>query len=109
MLDFHRSNRADLTLAVRPFEVRFHAASSTPTVRRGRKARHRNFINAASICSTAACAGWCRRASRMTWPSLIGRAIAEGRVISFPLRDAGSTSDRQDYARAVSDVKEGKV
>jgi NDP-sugar pyrophosphorylase family protein len=115
MLDFHRANGADLTLAVRPFEIQVpYGVVDTDGVRvKGvdEKPVIRNFINAGiyllnnRVCRLVPAGG------HYDMTQLIGRAVDEGlRVISFPLREYWlDIGQSEDYARAVADMKEGKV
>jgi dTDP-glucose pyrophosphorylase len=115
MLDFHRSNRADLTLAVRPFEVQvpYGVVDTDGVLVKGvdEKPVIRNFINAGIYLLNSRVCRLVPAGEPYDMTQLIGRAIAEGlRVISFPLREYWlDIGQSEDYARAVSDVKEGKV
>jgi dTDP-glucose pyrophosphorylase len=115
MLDFHRANGADLTLAVRPFEVQVpYGVVDTDGVRvRGvdEKPVIRNFINAGIYLMNSNVCRLVPAGEPYEMTQLIGRAIADGlRVISFPLREYWlDIGQSEDYARAVADMREGKV
>jgi dTDP-glucose pyrophosphorylase len=115
MLDFHRSNRADLTVAVRPFEVQvpYGVVDTDGVLVRGvdEKPVIRNFINAGIYLLNNRVCRLVPAGERYDMTQLIGRAIAEKlRVISFPLREYWlDIGQSEDYARAVADLKEGKV
>jgi dTDP-glucose pyrophosphorylase len=115
MLDFHRSNRADLTMAVRPFEVQVpYGVVETDGVRvtgLDEKPVIRSFINAGIYLLNNDVRRFVPPGQRYDMTQLIGQAIAEGlRVISFPLREYWlDVGQSEDYERAVSDVREGKV
>jgi dTDP-glucose pyrophosphorylase/CBS domain-containing protein len=115
MLDFHRANGADLTVAVRPFEIQVpYGVVDTDGVRvRGvdEKPVIRNFINAGIYLLNNRVCRLVPAGEHYDMTQLIGRAIGEGlRVISFPLREYWlDIGQSEDYARAVADMKEGKV
>ncbi len=115
MLDFHRSNQADLTLAVRPFEIQvpYGVVDTDGVLVRGvdEKPVIRNFINAGIYLLNSRVCAMVPAGVPYDMTQLIGQAIAEGRrVISFPLREYWlDIGQSEDYARAISDVKEGKV
>jgi NDP-sugar pyrophosphorylase family protein len=115
MLDFHRANRADLTVAVRPFEVQvpYGVVDTDGVLVRGvdEKPVIRNFINAGIYLLNNRVRRLVPAGERYDMTQLIGGAIAERlRVISFPLREYWlDIGQSEDYARAVADLKEGKV
>lgn len=115
MLDFHRSNHADLTVAVRPFEVQvpYGVVDTDGVFVRGvdEKPVIRNFINAGIYLLNNRVCRLVPAGERYDMTQLIGRAVAEKlRVISFPLREYWlDIGQSEDYARAVADLKEGKV
>ena len=115
MLDFHRSNNAELTLAVRPFEIQvpYGVVDTDGVMVRGvdEKPVIRNFINAGIYLLNDRICRLVPPGEPYDMTQLIGRAIAEGlRVISFPLREYWlDIGQSEDYARAIADVKEGKV
>jgi len=115
MLDFHRSNRADLTMAVRPFEVQvpYGVVDTDGILVRGvdEKPVIRNFINAGIYLLATHVCRLVPAGERYDMTQLIGRAVAERlRVISFPLREYWlDIGQSDDYARAVADLKDGKV
>jgi dTDP-glucose pyrophosphorylase/CBS domain-containing protein len=115
MFDFHRSNQADLTMAVRPFEIQVPygvvETAGVAVTRVDEKPVIRSLINAGiyllngDVCRLVPAGG------RFDMTDLIDRAIAERlRVISFPLREYWlDIGRREDYARAVSDVSNGRI
>lgn len=115
MLDFHRTNGADLTIAVRPFEIQvpYGVVDTDGLTVKGidEKPIIRNFVSAGIYLLNGDVCRFVPAGERYDMTQLIGRAIAEGlRVISFPLREYWlDIGQSDDYARAVADVKEGKV
>jgi dTDP-glucose pyrophosphorylase/CBS domain-containing protein len=115
MLDFHCSNRADLTVAVRPFEVQvpYGVVDTDGVLVRDvdEKPIIRNFINAGIYLLNTRVRRLVPAGERYDMTQLIRRAVAERfRVISFPLREYWlDIGQSDDYARAVADMKEKKV
>jgi dTDP-glucose pyrophosphorylase/CBS domain-containing protein len=115
MLEFHRSNQADLTVAVRPFEMQvpYGVVDTDGVLVRGvdEKPVIRNFINAGIYLLNNRVCRLVPAGEPYDMTQLIGRAIADSlRVISFPLREYWlDIGQSEDYARAVADLKEGKV
>jgi dTDP-glucose pyrophosphorylase/CBS domain-containing protein len=115
MLDFHRANTADMTVAVRPFEIQVpYGVVETDGVaitRVDEKPLIRYFINAGIYLLNTNVCRLVRPGERCDMTDLIGRVMAEGlRVISFPLREYWLDIGRnEDYARAIADAEQGKV
>jgi dTDP-glucose pyrophosphorylase/CBS domain-containing protein len=115
MLEFHRANHADMTVAVRPFDLQVpygvvHTDGMSIT-RIDEKPLVRYFVNAGIYLINGDLCRLVPPGDRCDMTDLIGRAMAEGRrVISFPLHEYWLDIGRaEDYARAVSDAEEGKV
>ncbi len=115
MLDFHREQHADMTVAVRQYEFRvpygvietegvaITGISEKPVVR--------HFINAGIYLLSPEICGFIPNGQPYDMPDLIGRMVAENkRVVSFPIReywlDIGQVPD---YEKALADKKKGKV
>jgi dTDP-glucose pyrophosphorylase len=108
---FHDEHEADMTVAVRPYEVRvpyglveidgsrISGVTEKPLVR--------GFVNAGIYLINADVRGFVSRDERLDMPQLIERLLANGRrVVGFPLReywlDIGQPAD---YERALADVE----
>ncbi len=115
MLDFHRANRADMTVAVRPceIEVPYGVVDTDGLVitRVDEKPVIRYFINAGMYLLNGDVCRLVPTGQRYDMTDLIARAIALGRrVISFPLREYWlDIGRREDYVRALADREQGKV
>lgn len=115
MLEFHRANRADMTVAVRPCEIQVPygvvETSGVAITRVDEKPVIRYFINAGIYLLNGDLCRFVPAGERYDMTELINRVIAEGlNVISFPLREYWLDIGRsEDYERAVSDSETGKV
>jgi dTDP-glucose pyrophosphorylase len=115
MLDFHRANAADMTVAVRSFDLQVpYGVVETDGVaitRVDEKPSIRYFVNAGIYLLNTNVCRLVQAGERCDMTDLIGRVMAQGlRVIGFPLREYWLDIGRnEDYARAVADVEQGKV
>lgn len=114
LLDFHRSNSADMTVAVRPYEyqipygvlktdgTRITAIDEKPVVQ--------HLISAGIYLLNGNLCRLVPGGQRYDMTDLIERVLAEGhRVISFPLREYWVDIGRaEDYGRARADIEEGQ-
>lgn len=104
-----------MTVAVRPFEMQVpYGVVQTDGLNVtgvAEKPVIRNFINAGIYLVDSNVCRFVPPGERYDMTQLIGRAVAEGlRVVSFPLREYWlDIGRREDYAQAMSDVKEGKI
>jgi dTDP-glucose pyrophosphorylase/CBS domain-containing protein len=115
MLEFHRANHADMTVAVRPLELQVpygvvHTEGVSIT-RIDEKPLVRYLVNAGIYLINGDVCRLVLSGDRCDMTDLIGRAMSSGRrVISFPLHEYWlDIGKAEDYARAVSDAQEGKV
>ncbi len=111
MHQFHEEQRADMTVAVRPYEARvpygivelegsrISAVTEKPVVR--------GFVNAGIYLITADVRGFVGRGEQLDMPQLIDRLLEAGRtVVGFPLREYWLDIGRpNDYAQALKDVE----
>jgi dTDP-glucose pyrophosphorylase/CBS domain-containing protein len=109
MLEFHRSNAADMTVAVRPYQlqvpygvIRSDGINVTAVDEKPIVSYH---VNAGIYLVTDAVRRLVPAGQRFDMTDLIGRAVADGRkVVSFLVREAWIDIGRQDdYARAQQD------
>ena len=115
MLDYHREQQADMTVAVRQYEfhvpygvvetdgVAITGISEKPVVR--------HFINAGIYLLNSEVCRFIPNGQPYDMPDLISRLLAEGhRVVSFPVReywlDIGQV---EDYQKALADIENGEV
>jgi len=114
MLDFHSANRADLTMAVRAFDLQVPYGvieSNGIEVRRvSEKPVSRHLINAGIYLLSADIQRYVPRGRRYDMTDLVNRLIDEGRrVISFPVRESWiDIGHLDDYQRA-NDESRGLV
>jgi dTDP-glucose pyrophosphorylase/CBS domain-containing protein len=115
MLEFHRSNRADLTVAVSAFEIEVPygvvrtdglfvtGVDEKPTIR--------SYINAGVYLLSPEVCRLVPSGRPCDMPELIGYCLDRGlRVISFPLREYWQDIGRRDdYSKALRDAQEGKA
>jgi len=115
MLDFHRDHQADMTVAVRPYELQvpygvieteganITGISEKPIVQ--------HFINSGIYLLNSDIRGRIPNGQSSDMPDLINRLIREGRrVVSFPVREYWlDIGQARDYQQAQKDVKEGKI
>ena len=113
MLDYHREQQADMTVAVRPYEFRvpYGVIETNGVTITGisEKPVIRHFINAGIYLLNADICRYIPNNQTYDMPDLIARLIAEGRqVVGFPIReywlDIGHIADLE---RAKSDVTDG--
>jgi dTDP-glucose pyrophosphorylase len=113
MLDFHRTNSADMTVAVRPFEVAVPygvvTVSGVLVTGVSEKPVYRAFINAGIYLVGGEARRVIASGERCDMPDLIARLLAAGRrVVSFPLREYWiDIGQADDYAKAVADAEDG--
>lgn len=112
MLDFHRTHRADMTVAVRPYSLRvpygvvhtdgvfIRAVSEKPT--------ERYLINAGIYLLNPDICGRIPANQRYDMTQLIDTLVADSkRVISFPIREYWlDIGHSEDYEQAVADVRD---
>jgi dTDP-glucose pyrophosphorylase len=115
MLEFHRANRAEMTVAVRPFEMQvpFGVIKTDGLNVTGidEKPVIRSFINAGIYLLNPDLCRVMPEGERYDMPDLIARVAAAGhRVISFLLREYWlDIGHRADYSQAMKDALEGGV
>jgi dTDP-glucose pyrophosphorylase len=114
MLDFHRANAADMTVAVRPFEIKVPygvmSVSGVMVTGVSEKPVIRTFVNAGIYLVNSDVRRVIANGERCDMTDIIGRLLAANRrVVSFPLREYWiDIGQADDYARAVADAEEGK-
>ena len=115
MLDFHREQKADMTVAVRIYELRIpfgvvemegdavRSISEKPVVR--------HFINAGIYLLNPDVRHFVPANRRSDMTDLIERMVQEKRrVVSFPVREYWlDIGQIEDYQKALADSKQGKV
>jgi len=115
MLEFHRSHRADMTVAVRPSELHVPygvvETDGVDVVRISEKPVMRYFVNAGIYLLNPDVCEFVPNRQRYDMPDLIATLVAaDRRVISFPVheywRDIGKS---EDYSSAVADARTGDV
>ncbi len=115
MLDFHREQQAEMTIAVREheFPVPYGIVHTEGMVVTGisEKPVVRHFINAGIYLLDSGLCRFIPEAQPYDMPDLISKLLTEGRrVVSFPVReywlDIGGI---EDYRKAVLDVEKGEV
>jgi len=115
MLDFHREQRADMTVAVRQHEFRVpYGVIETDGVTItgiSEKPMVRHFINAGIYLLNPEVCRFIPNGQSYDMSDLISRLVAEGCcVISFPIReywlDIGQV---KDYQKALADIENGEV
>jgi dTDP-glucose pyrophosphorylase/CBS domain-containing protein len=115
MLDFHRENQADMTVAVRQYEFRvpFGVVETE-----GVKITHieekpllRHFINAGIYLLNPGLCQYIQNGQNCDMTDLIARIIQEGRrVVSFPIREYWlDVGKEEDYLQAQTDAQNGEV
>ena len=115
MLEFHRANRADLTVAVSPFEIEvpYGVVKTEGVLVTGvdEKPTIRSFINAGVYLLNADVCQLVPGDGPYDMPDLIGRCLEQRRrVVSFPLREYWQDIGRRDdYSKVLRDAQEGKV
>ena len=115
MLAYHREHQADLTVAVRQYDVKVPygvVECEGSTVRRvNEKPVYGFFVNAGIYLLEPPVHRLIPRGISFDMTDLIQRLIDEGRpVVSFPIREYWlDIGDHAEYERAECDVREGKV
>ena len=106
MLEFHTSSRAELTMAVRPFELQVPygvvETNGIEVVRLAEKPVARYLINAGIYLLSPDIQRRVPSGQRYDMTDLVSRLIADGRrVISFPVRESWiDIGHHEDYLRA---------
>lgn len=115
MLDFHREQRAHMTVAVRQYEFRvpYGVVETDGLTIIGilEKPVVRHFINAGIYLLNPEVCRFIPKGQPYDMPDLISRLVADGRrVVSFPVReywlDIGQV---KDYEKALADIENGEV
>ena len=115
MLDFHRDNLADLTVAVRQYDFQVpYGVVDTQGIRITElveKPSYKFFVNAGIYFLEPVCYEYIPRNRRFDMTDLIECMLKDGRnVISYPIEeywlDIGQTAD---YQKAQVDIQEGVV
>jgi dTDP-glucose pyrophosphorylase len=115
MLDFHRHHRADLTMAVRQYDLRVPYGVVEADAWRVRAIREKPvlgfFVNAGIYLLEPAVTRSVPNGQRMDMTDLIARLIEDGRsVISFPIVEYWlDIGQHADYEQAQRDVREGRL
>jgi dTDP-glucose pyrophosphorylase/CBS domain-containing protein len=115
MLDFHREHEADMTVAVREYDVQIPygvvQSNGSRVVSIQEKPLLRHFINAGIYLINPGVCARIPSGERFDMPDLINRLIVANRpVVSFPIREYWLDIGRvEDYERAVKDVSEGEL
>ena len=115
MLDYHREQQADMTVAVRQHEFRVPygviEADGVAITGISEKPVVRHFINAGIYLLNPEVCRFIPNGQSYDMPDLISRLVADGhRVVSFPVReywlDIGQV---EDYQKALTDIENGEV
>jgi dTDP-glucose pyrophosphorylase len=115
MLDFHREQEADMTVAVRQYEFRVpYGVIETDGVvitDISEKPVVRYFINAGIYLLNPGVCRFVPNGQPYDMPDLIKRLVTEGyRVVSFPIREYWLDIGRiEDYQKALADAENGEV
>jgi dTDP-glucose pyrophosphorylase len=110
MVDFHRANKADMTVAVRAYDVQipFGVVETDGVLITGvyEKPFIHHFVNAGIYLLNGDVCGLLPAGQAYHMTDLIAHLIAEQRrVISFPIREYWvDIGQREDYERALSDA-----
>lgn len=112
MLDFHRTHHADMTVAVRPYELRvpYGVVQTDGVLIRGvsEKPTERYLINAGIYLLNPDVCRLIPTNQRYDMTQLIDRLIADRkRLISFPIREYWlDIGQSEDYEQAVADIRD---
>ena len=112
MLDFHCAHRADMTVAVRPYELRvpYGVVQTDGVVIRAvsEKPTERYLINAGIYLLNPDVCGLIPANQRYDMTQLIDVLLADRRrLISFPIREYWlDIGQSEDYAQAVADIRD---
>jgi dTDP-glucose pyrophosphorylase/CBS domain-containing protein len=115
MLDFHRDNRADITLAVRKYDIEVPygvvETEGIHTHKLSEKPTYAFFVNAGIYLLEPVCYEYIPKNMHFDMTDLIDRMLSEKRtVISFPVEEYWLDIGRpEDYKRAQIDLMEGKL
>ena len=115
MLDFHRQHGADLTMAVRQYDLRVPYGVVEADGWRVRAVREKPvlgfFVNAGIYLLEPTVARSVPNGQRLDMTDLIARLIADGRpVVSFPVVEYWlDIGQHADYEQAQRDVQEGRL
>ncbi len=115
MLDFHREHRADLTVAVRRYDLQIpYGVIETEGVQITQvreKPLYTFFVNAGIYLLEPNAHQYIPTNERFDMTDLIDRLIAEGRtVISFPIREYWlDIGQPDDYKQAQEDLQNGRL
>ena len=115
ILHFHRDQQADMTVAVRQYEIQVpYGVIETDGVAItgiAEKPAVRQFINAGIYLLNSEVCRFIPNGQPYDMPDLINRLIAEGlRVVCFPVREYWLDIGKlEDYHRALADVEKGDV
>jgi len=115
MLDFHRTHRADMTVAVRPSELHVPYGvvenDGVEVVRISEKPVMRYFVNAGIYLLNPDVCRLITPGQKTDMPDVIAMLIAQRRrVVSFPIHEYWLDIGRQDdYLRALADAESGEV
>jgi len=115
MLAYHREHQADLTVAVRQYDVKvpYGVVDCEGPVVRGlsEKPQFGFFVNAGIYLLEPAVYQLIPRGQRFDMTELIQRLVREGRaVVSFPVREYWlDIGDPAEYEQAEQDVRAGKM
>jgi dTDP-glucose pyrophosphorylase len=111
MLDFHRTHRAEMTVAVRPYELRvpYGVVQTDGVAITGvaEKPTERYLINAGMYLLNPDVCDLIPANTRYDMTQLIERLVAERRrVVSFPIREYWlDIGQSEDYEKAVADMR----
>jgi dTDP-glucose pyrophosphorylase len=115
MLDFHRHHHAELTMAVRQYDLRVPYGVVEADGWRVRAVREKPvlgfFVNAGIYLLEPAVTRAVPNGQRMDMTDLIARLLEEGRpVVSFPVVEYWlDIGQHADYEQAQRDVREGRL
>lgn len=115
MVDFHRDNRADMTVGVRLYELSVpYGVMETEGIDItgiSEKPVLKHFINAGIYLLDQSMRRHIPTGQPFDMPDLIKGLIAEGhRVVSFPIHEYWlDIGHHADYEKALADAKEGKI
>jgi len=115
MLDFHREQKANMTVAVREFEMRVPygvvETEGVEVARISEKPVLRHFINAGIYLLNPEVCRFIPNDRPYDMPELINRLLEAGRrVISFPVREYWLDIGKiEDYQQALTDLNDGSM
>jgi dTDP-glucose pyrophosphorylase len=115
MLDFHREQQAEMTVAVRRYEFSVPygvvETEGTAVVGISEKPTIRHFVNAGIYLLNPEVCRYIPDGQHYDMPDLISRLVTEGhRVVSFPVREYWLDIGRiEDYQKALADIENGEI